>query len=59
MMAGRLLGWLLRLQKTSNQIGQRAREIFTEYSQKTGPRRLGLKCAPPSIVLRPLASLVR
>ena len=53
LMLGRLVGWLLRLQKISNRIGQHARETFTEYAQKQGPPAVGFKmcaalyCAAP------------
>jgi uncharacterized membrane protein YqgA involved in biofilm formation len=53
LMLGRLLGWALRLQKLSNQLGGLARDTFAQYSQKPGPAGTGFKicaalyCAAP------------
>ena len=57
LMAGRLLGGWLRLQKASNRIGQRAREVFTEYSQKEGPPAAGFKMCAALYCAAPLGIL--
>jgi uncharacterized membrane protein YqgA involved in biofilm formation len=53
LMLGRLVGSLLRLQKISNKVGQRAREAFAGHADKQGPPSVGFKmcaalyCAAP------------
>jgi len=55
LMAGRLLGGIVRLQKLSNRIGQQARETFAQYSKHGGPPSVGFKMCSALYCVAPLA----